>query len=174
MEFGQVIVRGVQLLWLILLTALLGNVIASNINGHMSAINFALFATVISWLACIFGFAAAFVGSLSSGIFAYIPLGLDGLSVLFTFIAAIVLPAKLHAVNCGGSLTVQRRGVNWIGFGSNDDEKRCRELQASTAFLWFLFATLAASTALSAMASRRYGGGGSMAGSGPHMSQVRV
>ncbi|CAK7221665.1 hypothetical protein SCUCBS95973_004575 [Sporothrix curviconia] len=170
---GLFIVRCVQLLFIVICVALIGNVIASNNDGHMSAINYALFACIIAWVACLWGMASAFVSMLADGIFAYGLLAFDILAVLFTFVAAIVIPAKLKAVNCGGELTVERRGSGWIGFGSADDEKRCRELQASTAFLWFLFATLVASLLLTLVNFRR-GGGSSGGSSAPHMSQVRV
>ncbi|CAK7242747.1 MAG: hypothetical protein STHCBS139747_004246 [Sporothrix thermara] len=170
---GLFIVRCVQLLLIVICVALIGNVIASNINGHMSAINYALFACIIAWIACLWGMASAFLTMLADGVFAYGLLAFDVLSVLFTFIAAIVIPAKLKAPNCGGDLSVERRGANWIGFGSDDDHKRCRELQASTAFLWFLFASLIASLVMTLVNFRR-GGGSSRGSSAPHMSQVRV
>lgn len=170
---GVYIIRGIQLAFVIIIVGLIGNVIASNNDGHMSAINYALFAVIIAWLACLLGLAGAFVTMLAEGIFGYILLALDALAVLFVFVAAIVIPAKLHAVDCGGQLTVERRGANWIGFGSDDDEKRCRELQASSAFLWFLWAALVASLVLGLVGFRR-GGGSSGGSSAPHMSQVRV
>ncbi|EPE02774.1 non-classical export protein [Ophiostoma piceae UAMH 11346] len=174
MEPGSIIVRGVQMLWIVLLVALLGNVISDNNNGHMSAINYALFATIIAWVACLLGIASGFIGFLSGGIFTYALIALDALAILFTFVAAIVLPAKLKAVDCGGDLSVAKRGSGWIGFGSEDVEKRCRELQASTVFMWFLFFTLAGSLALGVITGRRSFGGSSGGSSAPHMSQVRV
>ncbi|KAL1896858.1 hypothetical protein Sste5346_004492 [Sporothrix stenoceras] len=171
---GLFIIRCVQLLFVIILVALIGNVMASNIDGHMSAINYALFSVIIAWLACLLGMAGTFFSMLAEGIFSYVLLGLDVLSVIFVFVAAIVIPAKLHAIDCGGQLTVERRGANWIGFGSNDDEKRCRELQATSAFLWFLWAVLCASLVFAVVNLRRMGGGSSRASSAPHMSQVRV
>lgn len=174
MEILKSILRLIQLLWAVLITALIGNVIASNISGKQSSINYSLFSVIMAWLALLFGLALSVTGdSLVDGIFGYVTLALDALALLFTFIAGIVLAAKLKAVDCGGDLS--GRGSDWIGFGSHNDEKRCREIQASTAFFWFLAATLAVSLAMSIMGGvgRRYGGssGGS---SGPHMSQVRV
>ncbi|CAK7272955.1 hypothetical protein SEPCBS119000_005399 [Sporothrix epigloea] len=166
-------VRCVQLLFVVICVSLLGNVIAENVDGHMSAINYALFACIIAWIACLWGLAASFFTILAEGALAYALLAFDVLAVLFTFIAAIVIPAELKAVNCGGDLSVQRRGANWIGFGSHNDEKRCRELQATTAFLWFLLATLVASLLLNLVSFRRMGGS-SAGSSAPHMSQVRV
>lgn len=62
---------------------------------------------------------------------------------------------------------------NSLTNGSHDMTKRCRELQASTAFYWFLFASFAASIAMtflhsgSSMRSR-----GGIRRGGPSMSQV--
>jgi hypothetical protein len=100
MEFIINILRIVQLLWTLLITALIGNVIASNVNAASSAesaINFAMFVAVLSWIASIYGLAASFVTSIA---FPIVLLALDGLATLFTFIAAVVLAAKLTAVNC--------------------------------------------------------------------------
>lgn len=157
MELIQIALRGLQLLWIVLLTALLGNLIASAHNNALvsnAAVNFSMFVVVLSWLATLYGLAVAVVESLAIPI---IVLAADAAVVLFTFIDAIVLAAVLRVRNCGdeGSL-----------------EKKCRELQASTAFMWFLFATFLGSLALAGLAFRR-GGGGSVR-SGPTMKQVHV
>lgn len=158
------ILRLVQLLLVLLTTALIGNVIASNINGAESAVNFIMFVCVLSWLAVIYGLVSHFVSSLSIPIAA---LALDSAATLFTFIGAIVLAAKLQAVNCSN---LGRKTSDYIVFGSNNDEKRCREIQASTVFLWFLFGTFAASLFFVMKEFRR--GGGSVRG--PNMSQIGV
>lgn len=61
---------------------------------------------------------------------------------------------------------------NKITNGAHDTHKRCREAQASTAFLWFGFAAYAVSTALSAMASRGSGSISRGPARRPNMSQV--
>ncbi|KAH8910994.1 hypothetical protein BR93DRAFT_303703 [Coniochaeta sp. PMI_546] len=165
MDLWQMILRGLQFLWVLLITALIGNVIALNINGSMSAINFTMFVAVLSWLAVLYGLVVSFVESLAIPI---VMLALDGAAALFTLIAGIVLAAKLRAVNCSNP----QQGPGWIGYGSNDDVKRCREIQASTAFMWFLWATFVATLALAFLGFRRMGG--SARSSGPGMSQVRV
>jgi len=164
MDLWQMILRALQFLWVLLITALIGNVIASNINGPMAAINFTMFVAVLSWLAVLYGLVASFVESLAIPIVMF---ALDGAAALFTLIAGIVLAAKIRAVNCSNP----KQGSGWIGFGSADDGKRCRELQASTAFLWFLWVTFVATLALAFLSFRRMGG--SARSSGPGMSQVR-
>lgn len=169
---AQTVLRVLQLLWIILLTALIGNVIANNVNAASSAeaaVNFSMFVVVLSWLAALYGLVTAFVESISMAV---VLLALDALATLFTFIAAVVLAAKVRAVNCS-ALDANDLGGDWIGFGSFDTQKRCRELQASTAFMWFLFACFVGTLALTALGWRR-GGGGSVRSSAPTMSQFRV
>lgn len=169
MEMIQLLLRALQLLFIVILTGLIGNVIASNINAASSAtaaINFSMFVVVLSWLAALLGLAAGMVERVALPLVVH--LGADALATLFTFIDAIVLAAKLKAVNCADT---SGQPGDWIAYGSADDTKRCREVQASTVFMWFLFATFAAALALSFLGFRR--GGGSIR-SGPTMSQVRV
>jgi hypothetical protein len=165
MDLWQLILRGLQFFWVLLITALIGNVIALNHDGPMATINFTMFVAVLSWLAVIYGFVASFVESLAIPIVMF---ALDGAAALFTLIDGIVLAAKLHAVNCSHP----NQGPGWIGYGASDVGKRCREIQASTAFVWFLWATFVATLALAFLSFRRMGG--SARSHGPGMSQVRV
>ncbi|ROV96265.1 hypothetical protein VMCG_07691 [Cytospora schulzeri] len=155
MEIIQIAIRAFQLLWIILLTALIGNVLAANNDGSFvstSSVNFSMFVIVLSWLVTLYGLAVGFVGALAIPI---VVLACDGAAVLFTLIDGIVLAAKLGTPNCG----------------STSDHHKCRELQASTAFMWFLFATFVASLVFALLGFKR--GGGSVR-TGPGMSQVRV
>jgi len=169
MEKIQLILRAVQLLFLIILTGLIGNIIASNQHAAASAtaaINFSMFVVVLSWLATLLGGAAGLAGRVALP--PIIHLAADAAATLFTFIGAVVLAAKLRVVNCADT---RGQPGDWIAYGSADDHKRCREVQAGTAFMWFLFASFAAALVLGFLAFRR--GGGSVR-SGPTMSQVRV
>jgi len=147
--------------------ALIGNVIADAFSGNPSAVNFAMFVTVLAMLASIYGLAAVFVESLVIPIAA---MAIDGVATVFTFIAGVLLAAKLGVHSCGNkSYLVNNNMTN----GSHDMSKRCHELQASCAFFWFLFAAFAASLALDFTGSR--GGMSSRGGvrkGGPTMSQV--
>lgn len=160
MEIIQIGLRALQLLWIIILTSLLGNLIATAHNNALvtnSAVNFSLFVTVLAWLATLYGLALAFVSSLAIPI---VVLAADALVVLFSFISGIVLAALLRSRNCSS-------------FGGQGGlEKKCRELQASTAFMWFLFATFLGTLAFAGMAFKR--GGGSAVRGGPSMKQVHV
>ncbi|KID76372.1 uncharacterized protein G6M90_00g075550 [Metarhizium brunneum] len=169
--FINAVVRTVGLLWTLLITALIGNVIASNNNGQMATINFTMFVAALSWVANLYGVAAAIISSLSMVI---VLLVLDGLATLFTFINAIVLAAKLGAPNCG-NLRNASLSSSWIGWGSSDNEKRCREIQASTAFMWFLWACFCVSLFFTVREARGGGGlRGSVRSGRPNMSQVGV
>jgi len=166
---AQLLLRGSQFLWTLLVTALIGNVIASAFAGNPSSINYAMFVAAFSWLVLLFGLAAAFF----EGLAIPIVLGaLDLLATLFTFIAGVVLAARLRVHSCSNH---SYTSSNSLTNGSHDQEKRCRELQASTAFFWFLFASFVGSLVLdffnrgSTGSFRRSGG---IRKGGPSMSQV--
>ncbi|KAG9254601.1 putative non-classical export protein Nce102 [Emericellopsis atlantica] len=162
--------RVLALLWTLLITALIGNVMASNVNAASSAtkaINFTMFVAAWSWVACLVGLAAIIVAALA---IPWLLFPLDILAVLLTFISAIVLSAKLTAVDCGNYGNQPR---SWIAFGSNDTEKRCREIQASTVFMWFLWATLIGCLFFTFKQASGLLGGRSFGRSKPGMSQVR-
>lgn len=93
--------RSLQLLWTVLITALLGNVIHDAFAGNSSSINFAMFVVVFSWLVILFGFAASFLESLAIPM---VLLVVDGLATFFTFVAAVVLSAKLGVHSCGNQV----------------------------------------------------------------------
>jgi hypothetical protein len=168
------ILRLVQILWTLLLTALIGNVISQNKNAAGSAtaaVNFTMFVAVICWMTSIYGLVASRVERLARPI---IQLPLDGAATLFTFIDAIVLAAKLRTVNCA-ELDPKALPEDYIVWGSEDNQKRCREIQASTAFMWFLLISFAASFFFTFKDFKRSGlGAGSVRSSRPSMVQIGV
>ncbi|KAL6865995.1 hypothetical protein ACO1O0_002095 [Amphichorda felina] len=162
------ILRGTALLWTLLITALIGNVMANNVNAASSAtkaINWTMFVAAWSWVAALYGLGAAFITALAVPI---ILLPLDFFAMLFTFIDAIVLASMLKGVDCSH---VENEGHSWIGYGSHNNGKRCREIQASTAFMWFLWVTFCGCLFFSVKGWR---GGGSIRTSRPSMTQVGV
>ncbi|KAF5250755.1 hypothetical protein FANTH_4104 [Fusarium anthophilum] len=167
----QMILRSVALLMTLLLTALIGNVMASNIDAAGSAtaaVNFIMFIAIVCWIVCIIGLLAFFVSALDKPL---MQLPLDGIAVLFTFIGAIVLAAKLRVVNCG-DINPKALPGDWIAWGSASDEGRCRRLQASTVFIWFLFACMSGSLLLTIRTARNQFGSLRSAASRPSMSQI--
>lgn len=167
MQVIQAALRGSQFLWTFLTTALIGNVIAEAFSGNSSSINYAIFVSVFCWIVVLWGIAALVVESLAMPKI----LGpMDILATVFTFIAGVVLAAKLGVHSCGNEDYIRS---NPLTNGSNNPSKRCHELQASTAFYWFLFASFAASIAMTflnggASSMRR----GVVRKGGPSMSQV--
>lgn len=164
--------RGFQFLWTFLIMALIGNAIASRDANTPSATNYVMFTAAFSMLTLLYTIPASFHDGLQGH--PIIPTVLDGLNTLFTFVAGIVLAAKLGAHSCDNYGYTSTTGV--INYTIDHQVKVCRESQASTAFLWFLFATYVASLAFSAMgmkggASMRGGAGGIRRGP-PAMSQV--
>merc|ERR1712169_72850 len=154
--------RGLQFLWTLLVMALVGNMIATAFSGNPSSVNYTIFVSVFSMLSLFYLIPTALKPD-----FSFHPLlavVLDLLNTLFFFCAAVALAAFLGVHSC--------RRSNHITNGSVDSEKRCREAQASTAFLFFGFAAYLASLFFSIMESR--GTNVNMRGirSGPAMSQV--
>jgi non-classical export protein 2 len=166
--------RTLQLLCCLIGTAMIGNVIAENKHGSgdkTAAIGFAMAAYVFAWFGAIYGMTGRLMNSLE---FPTAVLLVDGFAILFTFIASIMLAGLLKVVNCG-SLDPKKLPKNYIAWGSDNDEKRCRELQAGTAFMWFLLLSFIP-TAFFAFRDRKSHGGSwgtRSVGSGPTMSQVR-
>ncbi|KAI3318012.1 marvel domain-containing protein [Xylariaceae sp. AK1471] len=161
------VLRLVQFLLVLIATALVGNVRANSQHAAgtaTAAINFAIFVLALSWIAIIYSLITHFVSSIAMPV---VSLALDGAATLFTFIGAVVLSAKLTAANCGHYGT---RPTDWIAFGSNDTEKRCREIQAGVVFMWLLFAAFVATLVLVFKEFRRSGG----SVRGPSMSQIGV
>jgi hypothetical protein len=166
MEFFQLILRALQLLWTLLITALIGNVIADAFSGNASSINYAMFVAVFSWIVVLFGFGAAFMDALNIPLVLVV---LDSLAALFTFIAGVVLAAKLGVHSC---TNFNYTATNHLTNGGPDLKERCQELQASTAFFWFLWVCYMGSVAIAFM--NRSSGTSSVGSSrrGPVMTQV--
>jgi hypothetical protein len=82
--------------WTLLITALLGNVISEATGGTPSQINYCMFVAVVSWLVLTIGLFGTCAGSNHPAVF----IVADSFAVLFTFIAAVVLSAKLGVHSC--------------------------------------------------------------------------
>jgi len=165
MQVVQVALRALQFFFTLVITALIGNAIHEAVSGNPSSVNFAMFVAVLSWVALIAGAAAAFVEAIPGMII----MAIDGIATLFTFIAAVVLSAKLGVHSCSNQGYLLH---NNLTNGSHNMGKRCHELQASTAFYWFLFATFVASLVMGFL---NRGSGVNIRGigrRGPSMSQV--
>ncbi|KFZ25505.1 hypothetical protein V502_00017 [Pseudogymnoascus sp. VKM F-4520 (FW-2644)] len=133
MSVVQIILRGLQFLWILLITALIGNVLAGK-TANSPPTNYAMFTAVFCWLVWIYGMAAAFVEAIAIPVVLLI---LDAFAALFTFIAGVVLASKLGAHSCNNRGYLESKAILRA---NGSTTKHCRELQASCAFFWFLFA----------------------------------
>ena len=114
MQVGQVAVRALQLVFVVILTGLVGDVIASAFSGNPSSVNFSMFVIVFAWLAVLYGLVAGVVTSL------FIPvalLAIDAISIVLTFIAGTVLAAKLGVHSCSNSVSTNIT-VSCLGFAN--------------------------------------------------------
>ncbi|TVY92961.1 Non-classical export protein [Lachnellula willkommii] len=163
----QIALRAWTFLWTLLALSLIGNVIATAFSGNPSVVNYAIFVAIFGMLVVLWGIAGVFVESLA------IPIALavaDGLAALFSVIAGIALAAELGVHSCGNKSYI---ASNHLTNGSHNMGKRCHELQASTAFFWFMFVGFAGSIAFDLMGSgSSLRGRGGMRKGGPSMSQV--
>ncbi|KAK6421867.1 hypothetical protein LTR95_016746 [Oleoguttula sp. CCFEE 5521] len=152
MNIIQLGLRGFQFFMILLIMSLIGNMIS--ISSGPSVINYDMFVAVFCMLALFYLIAQA-VKPDSLTIHPALPLTLDGLAVLFTFIGGVATAAYLKVHSCGN---IGYLNSNIVTRGSG---KRCHEAQASTAFLWFAFVAFVASlvmTALNGNANTRAGG----------------
>jgi non-classical export protein 2 len=104
MQIGQLALRTSQFFWTFLITALVGNVIAEAFAGNPSSINYAIFVAVFSWIVLLIGYFAAW-----KELPKLIMIALDSFATLFTFIAGVVLAAKLHVHSCSNSVNANLR-----------------------------------------------------------------
>jgi hypothetical protein len=88
-------------LWTLLITALLGNVIADAYGGTPSQINYCMFVAVLSWIVLLIGFTGSFIESIPL----IVLLAADLLAIFFTFVAAVLLSAKLGVHSCGNAVS---------------------------------------------------------------------
>jgi len=166
-SLAQITLRTVQFIFNLLVMALVGNAIATIFTGTPASINYAMFVAAFNWIVILYGLAAAFFDGLAIPVVMYI---LDGLAMVFSMVGGIVLAAKLHVHSCGNFDYLLS---NNLTRNSDSPKKTCRELQASTAFLWFLFAAFAGSLVVTFISSKgSFSTGRSGMRRGPAMSQV--
>ncbi|CAI7571155.1 hypothetical protein N7533_007150 [Penicillium manginii] len=169
--------RGVQLglrawefLWTLLIMSLIGNIINEAFAGNPSSINYTMFLAAFSMLSLLYLVPATY--NPDWAIHPIFVIVLDALNCVFFFCAAIALAAKLGAHSCSNQSYVLN---NEITNGSSNPSKRCREAQASTAFLWFGWAGYMASVFISIFLARSATvnlRGRSASGRRPNMAQV--
>ncbi|PWY75128.1 hypothetical protein BO70DRAFT_101831 [Aspergillus heteromorphus CBS 117.55] len=151
--------RGIQIglriwefLFTLLVMALIGNMIADAFAGNPSTVNYAMFVSAFSMFTLFYLVPASI--NPDWAIHPIFVVVIDTLNAIFFLTAGIALAAKLESHSCGNSLYTLH---NEITNGAYNRQKRCREAQASTAFLWFAWAGYTASMVLSIILSRQTG-----------------
>jgi hypothetical protein len=96
-SLSQVFLRAIQFVFTLIITALVGNALDNIFTGSPASINYAMFAAAFSWIVLLYGLVAAFIESLA---WPFVLIILDGLATLFTFVAAVVLAARLRVHSC--------------------------------------------------------------------------
>ncbi|KAG5287213.1 non-classical export protein, conidia-enriched transcript [Histoplasma ohiense] len=138
-----------QFIFTVIIMALVGNMVADAFHGSASTVNYILFVSAFSMLSLFYLFAAGVSEAcLIHPGFMFL---VDLLNTIFIFCGAIAMPAKLRVHSCRN---VMYTVTNSITRGSLRPEKRCREAQAVTAFLWFLWVVFLISTILSGLSMR--------------------
>ncbi|PGG96909.1 hypothetical protein GX51_07601 [Blastomyces parvus] len=141
--------RGLEALFTVIIMALIGNMISEAFHGSASTVNYILFVSAFSMLSLFYLFAAAISDAFM--IHPFVVFLVDLLNTIFVFCGAIALPSKLRVHSCSNEAYTT---TNSITRDAPSTEKRCREAQASTAFLWFLWAAYLASTVISGLGMR--------------------
>ncbi|TKA76919.1 hypothetical protein B0A55_03105 [Friedmanniomyces simplex] len=160
----NMVMRGLALLWTILVMSLTGNMIQQWNRGNSGVINYDLFVSIFGLLSLLYLLPATIKESLA--FHPLLPLVLDVLNCIFWFCGAVATAAKLGVHSCSNQGYLDS---NYVAAGSS---KRCHEGQAATAFLFFGFFAFLVSTVLSGLGTR--GGADTRPGirRGPAMSQV--
>ncbi|KAJ5212118.1 uncharacterized protein N7498_003764 [Penicillium cinerascens] len=148
--------RGVQLglrawefVWTVIVMALIGNMLASAFAGNPAAVNYAMYTVAFSMFTLFYLVPASW--NLDWAIHPIFMITLDVLNCIFFFCAAIALASKLTCHSCTNQ---QYLAHNEITNGAFNMTKRCREAQASTAFLWFGWAGYMGSVIISIFTAR--------------------
>ncbi|PGH14954.1 hypothetical protein AJ80_05717 [Polytolypa hystricis UAMH7299] len=145
----NIILRIWQLVCAVIIMALVGNMIADRYNESASTTNYVLFVSAFTMLTMFYLMAAAISDAFM--VHPAIVLVVDVLNTIFLFCAAVALPSKLRVHSCSNH---HYTSTNTITKDTPDGEKTCREAQAVTAFLWFLWAAFVISTVFSALGTR--------------------
>jgi len=134
-----------ELICTIVVMGLIGNMIATAFKGNPAMINYDMFAATFAMATLLYLLPTSFLEDYSNPVVTII---LDALNVLFWFCAAVATAAYLHVHSCSNKRYTL---TNHITNGSFNTEKRCREAQASTAFLWFGWVAFVVSLIFSVM-----------------------
>ncbi|QPG74710.1 hypothetical protein FOA43_002043 [Brettanomyces nanus] len=130
-SYGDLSLRAVNFIFLIIVLGLSGSLAATTVYQSNPQVNFCVFAAAWALLtSTIYGALAYFISFLASPLFLVI---FDFLNFVFTFAAATALAVAIRVHSCSNSTYLDN---NNVAQGSSD---RCRKSQATVAFLYFSF-----------------------------------
>lgn len=156
--------RAFEFFCALIVMALVGNMIATAIAGNPAMVNYDMFVAVFGMLSLLYLLPVALLDRFA---FPLAFIVLDALNAIFWFCGAVATAAYLGVHSCSNT---KYTTTNHITNGSPNTAKRCREAQASTAFLFFGWAAFMASLIFSVLSGR---GNVNMRGvRRPAMSQV--
>jgi len=160
--------RGFQIFCAVIVLALTGAIVAATPGPDPAIVNFDLFVAVFAMLSLIYLCLATWNPNFE--FHPAIMLLLDGLNVLWFFCGAVATAAILGVRSCSSEDYLKN---NQITKGGPNRSNRCRESQASTAFLFFGFFAFVANFVLTFLDSRgRVNLRGAGSTSSPSMTQV--
>ncbi|PGH08771.1 hypothetical protein AJ79_05870 [Helicocarpus griseus UAMH5409] len=145
----NIALRILQTIFAVIIMALIGNMINEAYNESSSTVNYVLFVPAFTLLTMFYLLTATINDSFI--VHPAVMFLVDLLNLIFVFCGAVALPSKLRVHDCSNE---EYTSTNTITRDGSDLEQRCREAQASTAFLWFLWAAFLASTIISGLAMR--------------------
>ncbi|KAL1981755.1 hypothetical protein VTN96DRAFT_2182 [Rasamsonia emersonii] len=142
--------RGLEFVFTVIVMALVGNIIAQAFAGNPATINYAMFCAAFSMVSLFYLIPATWNDGLAGH--PIIVIIVDLLNAIFFLTSGIALAARLQAHSCTNNNYLAH---NEVTNGSlHHREKRCREAQATDAFLWFAWAAYTASLILSIINAR--------------------
>lgn len=142
-----------EFIFALLTLALVGNMIDDAFAGNPAIVNYTIFVAAFGVFTLFYLTPASFNVDWSGH--PAIMILLDALNAVFFLTCGIALAAKLECRDCSND---EYTKSNSVTDGSVDREKRCREAQASVAFLWFAWAGFTGSMILSFAMLRQSGG----------------
>lgn len=148
LAIGDVILRGVNFVFLVIALGLTGS-LAASAGDNNPQVNFGVFAAAFALLtSSIYGVFAYFIAAFAWPV---ILATFDFLNLVFTFAAATAIAAAIDVHSCSNQSYLDDNAVTQ---GSGD---RCRKAQASTAFLYFSFFIFLASGVFSVISVAKGG-----------------
>ncbi|KAH0563376.1 hypothetical protein GP486_002066 [Trichoglossum hirsutum] len=147
--------RGFQALMAVIIMALAGHMISTSgwnqlprHGGNAAEVNYAIFLSVFALLWMLVFVPVALSSGTDKELAIAVLVG-DGLLALFYMCGGIALAAAMNIHSCENSLYTEN---NRITNSSPDTHWRCREAQATTAFVWFSFVSFGVTIVTSTLA----------------------